>query len=107
MKVMALTHHPVRLFRLSCGCLREYPMMPVTTRHEVLCITCREAVTTVLAYPERCCAARGRVSSYLLSCTLAVAECTGDWHFDAYADAEFKAGEPRLVRSREGRTGRA
>jgi len=104
---MPLTHHPVRLFRLSCGCLREYPMMPAGAVHEVLCARCRRAVMTVLIYPEKRCGARGSCDGFPLSCTLAPADCTGPWHFDATAGTQFAAGPPRLTRSREGKTGRA
>lgn len=103
---MRLTHHPVRLFRLSCGCLRGYPMMPVGVQHTVLCITCREPVMTVFVYPERCCGARGNYDGFLLSCTRGKGEC-GDWHQDEIADAKFTVGAPRLAQGREGKTGRA
>ena len=103
---MTLTHHPVRLFRLSCGCLRAYPMMPAGTQHAVLCTRCRAAAMTVLAYPERCCGARGSCEGYPLSCTEAGGHAS-PWHFDTYANAEFRAAVPRLARSREGKTGRA
>lgn len=105
---MPLTHHPVRLFRLSCGCLREYPMMSATVQHLVLCITCRQAVMTVLAYPERRCGARGHADArFPLSCTLPRAECNGRWHFDDCASIWFATVTPKLAAVREGRTGRA
>ena len=104
---MALTHHPVRLFRLSCGCLRGYPMMPAGIQHTVLCIRCRTAVMTVFVYPERCCGARGDYDGLALSCTLAPADCDGRWHLDEVAYVKFTTEVPRLERSREGTTGRA
>jgi hypothetical protein len=104
---MPLTHHPVRLFRLSCGCLREYPMMPVSIQHVVLCATCRVAALTVFAYPDKCCGARGLHARFALSCTLEAAECDGTWHFDAVAGTPFTTRLPRLTQRREGKTGRA
>jgi hypothetical protein len=108
---MPLTHHPVRLFRLSCGCLREYPVMPSGTAHIVLCITCRVAARTLLAYPERCCGVTGwadvREIRVRVSCTRGTGECAAGLHLDEIAGAEFPAGTPRLARSREGKTGRA
>lgn len=104
---MALTHHPVRLFRLSCGCLREYPMMPEGTRHEVLCPRCRRPAFTVLAYPEKCCGARGWDCGRQLACTRAPGECTLPWHLDGVAGTEFSTQAPRLTRASDGKTGRA
>jgi hypothetical protein len=103
--------HPVRLFRLSCGCLREYPMMPSGLEHTVLCVTCRASSVTVAVYPEKACGRLGwawtdggiRVRA---SCTLP-AGCRGPVHADRLANVEFAAGGPRLWRSNEGRTGRA
>jgi hypothetical protein len=112
---MRLTYHPVRLFRLSCGCLREYPMMPAGTEHDVLCITCRRSAVTLLAYPEKCCGVtswavfRGR--RLRVSCTLGIGACVTGLHLDTCAAPPaaivFVAGMPALLRSREGRTGRA
>jgi len=108
---MPLTHHPVRLFRLSCGCLREYPMMPVGTEHPVLCITCRLAVVTTLAYPERCCSARGWAAvegtRIQVSCTQVVGTCITGLHIDSVVRVEFSARDYRLTARREGKTGRA
>lgn len=112
---MALTYHPVRLFRLSCGCLREYPMMPSGAEHVVLCVTCRRPAQTLSVYPERACGATcwdtqaagfgGR--RILLSCTLGPGQCSGLIHIDTFACRGFTAAVTRLARSREGRTGRA
>lgn len=102
---------PVRLFRLSCGCLREYPMMPAGAVHTVLCATCREASVTLTAYPERACGRLGWAwteegTRIRASCTL-LPGCRGPVHVDRIANVEFAAGAPRLWRSTEGRTGRA
>lgn len=115
MSYMTLTHHPVRLFRLSCGCLRSFPMMPAGVQHTVLCITCRRPVRTVAAYPERCCAAASwatvRGTRTRISCTRGVKACVTGLHLDEYAAAVPVAftvtGLLKLARSREGKTGRA
>ena len=108
---MTLTHHPVRLFRLSCGCLRAYPMMPAGTEHTVLCVTCQVPAVTVLAYPERCCGVLGWVllcgRPVRVACTQAPPACTGLDHYDMHVRAKFTAAAPRLARSSEGKTGRA
>jgi hypothetical protein len=112
---MPLTHHPVRLFRLSCGCLRGYPMMPAGVQHLVLCITCRSTVLTTAVYPERCCGASGwaRFGGQRLrvACTRRRGACVTGLHLDEYAAAVPVAftvtGVPKLARSREGKTGRA
>jgi hypothetical protein len=108
---MSLTHHPVRLFRLSCGCLRAYPMMPAAVRHTVLCVTCHAEAVTLLAYPERCCGALGWAvlggERTRVACTLAPGECTGLLHMDSIAGTGFSPSGPGLARSREGKTGRA
>jgi hypothetical protein len=108
---MTLTHHPVRLFRLSCGCLREYPMMPAGTVHVVLCAYCRAEAKTVLAYPEKACGAYGWVTRagtrLRVSCTLGTGQCTGLFHIDTCAGLAFTADGPRLQTRRDGRTGRA
>jgi hypothetical protein len=104
---MTLTHHQVRLFRLSCGCLREYLMMPASLQHAVLCVTCRREAMTVFAYPDKCCGARGVYARFPLSCTLKAAECDGTRHFDEIAGTKFTTVIPRLTQGREGKTGRA
>lgn len=108
---MKLTHHPVRLFRLSCGCLRAYPMMPAGIAHTVLCVTCRQAAVTTVAYPEAACAVTGWAQKagqqVRASCTLFPGECTGMFHVDAIAGVSFTPEGIRLARSREGKTGRA
>lgn len=103
--------HPVRLFRLSCGCLREYPMMPAGLVHTVLCSSCRMPAETVVVYPEKACGRLGWAwtdagTRIRASCTL-LPQCRGPVHVDQLANAEFAAGGPRLWRSNEGRTGRA
>lgn len=103
--------HPVRLFRLSCGCLREYPMMPAGLVHTVLCVTCRAVTETVAVYPEKACGRLGWAwaddgTRVRTSCTL-LRGCLGPVHADGVANLEFAAGGPRLWRSNEGRTGRA
>ena len=103
---MPLTHHPVRLFRLSCGCLREYPMMPAGTVHAVLCARCRKAVITVWIYPDKCCGARGVTGGVMVSCTLDAGHGDG-LHFDVQAGGTFTTEPARLTRSSEGKTGRA
>jgi hypothetical protein len=104
---MTLTHHAVRLFRLSCGCLRAYPMMPSGPRHHVLCAGCRKAAVTLFAYPERCCGTRGTAGGAQVSCTRGTAECDGVLHFDISVGREFTVTVQRLTARRDGRTGRA
>jgi hypothetical protein len=110
---MTIAQHPMRLFRLSCGCLRGYPMMPSGIAHEVLCARCRVPAVTVLVYPDRCCGARSlAVSSdghraVRVSCTVPRGQCDGTWHLDAIANVEFEAASPRLRAAIEGRTNRA
>ena len=104
---MTLTHHPVRLFRLSCGCLRAYPMMPAGIEHTVLCVTCAAPAVTLLAYPERCCGALGWAGRKKVACTLRPGQCTGLMHIDEIAGAAFFPAGQVLARSREGKTGRA
>lgn len=103
---MAIAKYPARLFRLSCGCLRAYPMMPAGAVHEVLCARCRAAAFTVFAYPEKACGARGETGGTLMSCTRPEGH-DGLPHFDVQAGGTFTAEVPRLARSREGRTGKA
>jgi hypothetical protein len=104
---MTLTHHPVRLFRLSCGCLREYPMMPAGAVHEVLCARCRTAVFTVWVYPDKACGARGATGGTMMSCTRIAGHDDGLPHFDVQAGGTFTTEAPKLARSSEGKTGRA
>lgn len=108
---MALTHHPVRLFRLSCGCLRGYPMMPAGTEHAVLCTRCGVPAVTVTAYPERCCGTLGWAvvsgKRVAVACTLAPGSCTANEHADVYIQVQFTVTVPRLAAAREGRTLRA
>jgi hypothetical protein len=104
---MPLTHHPVRLFRLSCGCLCEYPMMPAGLVHEVLCARCRTAVFTVWIYPDKRCGARGATAGVTMSCTRDAGHDDELPHFDVQAGGTFTTRTPRLAQSREGRTGRA
>jgi len=103
---MRLPNYPVRLFRLSCGCLCSYPVMAASYAHEVLCARCGSAAVTVRAYPEKACGARGSCDGFPLSCTQEHGTC-GDWHLDELADAKFTVEGPRLRRGSEGRTGRA
>lgn len=95
---------------MSCGCLREYPMMPAGAVHTVLCPRCRAAADTVRAYPEKACGATGWAWSggqhITVSCTLTRKSC-GGWHIDTIAGVEFFAAQARLARRREGKTGRA
>jgi hypothetical protein len=105
---MTLTHHPARLFRLSCGCLRTFPVMPAGPEHVVLCVSCALAVTTVLAYPEGYCDVQGWATlgkRTRVSCTLGPRH--EGVHFDEFAATSFTGSGPRLVRMREGKTGRA
>ena len=107
MDTMAIAHHPLRLFRLSCGCLRGYPMMPARDGHEVLCPRCRVPAVTSLVYPEGCCGARGWAGPVMVSCTRRRADCNGLAHLDALAGTEFTTGAVRLAAARYGRTDRA
>jgi hypothetical protein len=110
---MTLTHHPVRLFRLSCGCLRAYPMMPSTAVHTVLCVSCRREARTETAYPERCCGVTGWAllagQRIRVACTRPrkSGECRAGSHFDMYLNTGFTTGPLRLTALREGKTGRA
>src|SRR5208282_2456759 len=111
---MTLTHHPVRLFRLSCGCLRGYPMMPAGFNHIVLCVTCRAEVRTVFAYPERVCGVTGWAVFHggrlRVSCTRQAGYCLTGLHLDEYAarvPVAFAGAVPKLTAVREGKTGRA
>lgn len=112
---MRLTYHPVRLFRLSCGCLREYPMMAAGPEHTVLCVTCRRAAVTTTVYPEKCC---GKTSwatiggrRLRVSCTLGIGVCVTGLHLDTCAPSfgavVFAAGTRALTARREGKTGPA
>lgn len=103
---MRLPNYPVRLFRLSCGCLASYSMMQTAYVHEVLCRRCGKAVVTQWAYPEKMCGARGSSDSGQLACTLEPGLC-GPYHVDEIADVKFTVEDRRLSRSNEGRTGRA
>lgn len=109
MNYMALTHHPVRLFRLSCGCLRTFPMMPVGPEHTVLCVSCAVAAVTEVVYPEGRCSVPGWATvagrRFRVSCTLEVPHY--DAHYDELLRTGFTGTEPRLTAMREGRTGRA
>lgn len=87
-------------------------MMPVTSKHTVLCVTCRLAADTVHAYPDRCCGVRGWVAGEgrrgaQVSCTRGTGLCTDGLHFDSYLAAEFGIVTRILGRSTEGKTGRA
>ncbi len=111
---MPLTHHPVRLFRLSCGCLRAYPMMPVGPRHEVLCVSCRVLALTVLVYPERTCGVLGWAvvdgERIRVACTVPRAGkhmAPPYPHYDELARALFTTASPRLTRGSAGKTGKA
>ncbi len=108
MRYMTLTHHPARLFRLSCGCLRPFPMMASGPEHTVLCVSCAVAAVTLLAYPEGRCDVQGWATlgkRARVSCTLAPRH--DGIHFDEFAGAAFTGSGPRLARMREGKTGRA
>jgi hypothetical protein len=108
---MALTYHSVRLFRLSCGCLRAFSLMPAGAAHTVLCITCRAAAVTVRVYPQRSCAVQawavvaGRRTR--VSCTRPAGACTAGEHFDGGLMTGFTTRVTPLAQGREGKTGRA
>lgn len=90
-------------------------MMPAGTQHDVLCVTCRQAAFTVLAYPESCCAQTSwaKVSGRRLrvSCTLRKGTCVTGFHLDTCVlearAVVFTSSIPALMRSREGKTGKA
>jgi hypothetical protein len=109
---MPRTHHAVRTWRLSCGCLRDYPGMPLGRAHRVLCVTCRIAVITLHAYPEPRCGAKATVAvpagRVRVSCTQppGSADCDAGVHHDKMTGTWFEASGA-LRAGRQGQTGRA
>jgi hypothetical protein len=102
------------MWRLSCGCLRDYPGMPIGRVHHVLCVACRIGVTTLYAYDERRC---GHTSSTSraedgklmhVSCTSPEGneDCKRGVHYDRYVQMRFEE-QGRLRASQDGQTGRA
>jgi hypothetical protein len=87
--------------------------MPVGKAHQVLCASCREAVTTEYAYPEHRCgytsvtqrAEDGRFMQ--VSCTSRPGnkDCARGVHYDKFLFAKFETRKG-LRSSREGNTGR-
>lgn len=110
---MARTHHATRTWRLSCGCLRDYPGMPLGKIHQVLCVACCVAATTLYPYEERRCGctttARRTEDDVLIhvSCTNPEGnkDCERGVHFDRYVQLGFKS-QGKLRASRSGETGR-
>ncbi len=106
------THHATRTWRLSCGCLRDYPGMPIGRVHTLLCVACRKAVTTLYPYDERRCgftttADRPEDGKIVhVSCTNPEgnATCGEGVHYDKNVKLEFKA-HGKLRASRDGHTG--
>lgn len=109
---MPKTHHATRRFRLSCGCLRDYPGMAAGKRHDVLCTACGKAVTALFAYPERCCGTESAVAGedqlIHLSCTNAPgnSSCGTGVHYDEFHKASFR-NSTLVRRGAWGNTGRS
>lgn len=106
------THHACRLFRLSCGCLRDYPGMAATGKqHEVLCPACRCAAHTLYVYPEKVCAESAIVDVAAgvmkVSCTNALGNknCQAGVHHDEFVKTSFTL-PGKLRKSDWGQTGR-
>jgi hypothetical protein len=108
---MPKTHHAARTFRLSCGCLRDYPGMAVGKRHEVLCPACSIAAYTLYAYPEKRCGATkaADVADGIrrVSCTNepGTKQCGQGVHYDEFEHIKFSL-PPKLRRGAEGNIGR-
>lgn len=108
------THHATRTWRLSCGCLRDFPGMSLGKTHWVLCVTCSQAVTTMYVYPEHCCGFSASVRRpedqklVQVSCTQDEGNesCAGGVHYDAFVQMRFEA-HGKLRSSIEGHTYRA
>jgi hypothetical protein len=111
---MSRTHHATRTWRLSCGCLRDYPGMPLGKTHHVLCVACRTPVTTLYPYEENRCAftttARRAEDDKLMhvSCTEAPGNdrCEAGVHYDRNVQMKFR-NHARLKATRDGHTGHA
>lgn len=86
-------------------------MMPAGSEHAVLCVTCRLAAVTVMAYPEKSCGALGwalvATVRTRVSCTRTPGACAGGMHRDDTVTVVFSARGPRLGQRVEGKTGRA
>ena len=108
---MPKTHHARRKFRLSCGCLREFPGMAAGKEHEVLCIPCHQPVRTLYAYPERACGQEARITvgnrMLQVSCTNKTgnSQCGTGVHYDEYSKAGFSTSV-RVGKGSWGNTGR-
>ncbi len=110
---MTRTHHAVRTWRLSCGCLRDYPGMSLGQAHPVLCATCGTSVTTLYVYPEHCCgytttAQRPdapRISHVCCTNSETSKDCARGVHYDRYVQIQFRA-PAKLRSSDEGQTRR-
>ena len=113
MGLTARTHHATRTWRLSCGCLRDYPGMPMGKIHHVLCVACGIAVTTLYCYEETRCgytttttrAEDGKLIH--VSCTNASGnkKCKEGVHYDKFVQTRF-TGRGKLRTSREGQVNR-
>lgn len=111
---MPRTHHATRTWRLSCGCLRDYPGMPTRRTHHVLCMACQVAATTLYAYPERRCGITavimraGTGTRVRVSCTEPPGntDCGLGVHFDKHMLIRFEAAST-LRASQQGQIGRA
>jgi hypothetical protein len=106
MRTMSRTHHATRTWRLSCGCLRDYPGMPLGKVHSVLCVACRLAVITLYAYPDQRCGLT--TTAPRQDGGLSHVSCTHDEghegsHYDRYVEIRFEA-RGKLRAAREGQT---
>jgi hypothetical protein len=106
------THHATRTWRLNCGCLRDYPGMPLNRTCAVLCVACRKSVVTEYAYPERACGHQASVregsGTVHLCCTVEPGNenCEAGVHYDGKMSREFRV-PGKLRASEEGQTRRA
>lgn len=102
------------MWRLSCGCLRDYPGMPLGRTHQVLCVACRTAVKTLYPYGEKRCgyttSARRAEDGKIIhvSCTNETGneQCGRGVHYDRNVQLRFEA-RGTLRATRTGHTGRA
>ena len=109
---MSRTHHATRTWRLSCGCLRDYPGMPLGRTHQVLCVACRKPVKTLYPYEEDRCGytttARTREGKVIhVSCTEDTGneQCGVGVHYDRNVELRFEAHK-KLRARRDGSTGK-
>lgn len=87
--------------------------MPIGRVHQVLCVSCRVAVSTLYAYEERRCgyttteqrAEDGKLIHVSCTSEEGNSDCGRGVHFDRYVQMKF-TGQAILRASRTGQTGR-